>query len=136
MLVANRAKGAFTVKLSPLPTHDDVEGSILGRMSIDKEFEGDLTATSRGEMLSAVSSVEGSAGYVALETVRGTLYGRTGTFVLQHNGTMARGAQQLTVTVVPDSGTGELTGIAGTMKILVEGGKHTYEFEYTLANER
>jgi hypothetical protein len=102
-------------------------------MSIDKQFYGDLEATSKGEMLSAGTAVKGSAGYVAIERVSGTLHGRGGTFVLQHNGTMTRGAPQLTITVVPDSGTDQLMGLAGSMAIQIADGKHSYDFEYTLA---
>ena len=131
--MATRASGPFEVKLSPLPLDDKAADAMLGRMSINKQFHGDLEATSRGEMLSAGTSVKGSAGYVAIERVSGKLGGRSGTFVLQHSGTMMRGEPQLSVTVVPDSGTGELTGLAGTMKINIDGGKHSYEFEYTLA---
>jgi hypothetical protein len=101
-------------------------------MVIDKQFHGDLEGTSKGQMISAMGSVKGSAGYVAMERVTGKLKGRTGSFVLQHNGTMTRGAPQLSVTVVPDSGTDQLTGIAGMLTIKIEGGKHSYEFEYTL----
>lgn len=126
------ASGPFEVKLTPQATDEGAEGTPLGRMSIDKQFHGDLEGTSRGEMLSAMTPVQGSAGYVAIERVRGTLGGRTGTFVLQHTGVMDRGAQQLTITVVPDSGTGELTGLTGRMSIDVAGGKHAYRFEYTL----
>jgi hypothetical protein len=104
-------------------------------MLIDKRFGGDLKGTSRGQMLAFRSSVEGSAGYVALEHVEGTLAGRVGSFVLQHSGTMERGAQQLSVTVVPDSGTGELSGLAGRMSIAVAEGKHSYEFDYTLGGD-
>jgi hypothetical protein len=111
---------------------DQAEGGQLGRMSIDKRFHGDLEATSKGEMLTAGTSVKGSAGYVAIERVDGTLRGRSGTFVLQHSGTMTRGVPQLTVTVVPDSGTGELAGLAGRMAIVIADGKHSYDFEYTL----
>jgi hypothetical protein len=101
-------------------------------MSIDKQFRGDLEATSKGEMLMAGTSVKGSAGYVAIEHVSGSLHGRTGGFVLQHSSTMNRGAPQQSVTVVPDSGTGELEGLAGKMTIDIADGKHSYEFEYTL----
>lgn len=130
------ARGTFEVKLTPLPTQatdEHAEGGALGRMSIDKVYSGDLTGPARGEMLTALTATEGSAGYVAIERVSGTLAGRSGTFVLQHTGTMNRGAQQLSITVVPDSGTGELTGLSGTMRIMIEGGKHSYEFDYTLA---
>jgi hypothetical protein len=102
-------------------------------MSIDKQFHGDLEATSKGQMLAAVTSVKGSAGYVAIEQVTGSLRGRSGTFVLQHSGTMTRGAPQQIVSVVPDSGTGELVGLTGTMTITIADGKHSYDFEYTLA---
>jgi hypothetical protein len=129
-----QAKGTFEVKLAPQkPDNTEAEASKLGRMSLDKRFSGDLEATSKGEMLSAMAEVKGSAGYVALERVSGTLHGRSGTFVLQHNGTMARGAPQLSVTVVPDSGTGQLVGLAGAMTIKIADGKHFYEFDYTLA---
>ena len=125
------AKGTFEVKLRPQVDGEE-GGASLGRMLIDKRFDGDLVATSRGQMLAFRSPVEGSAGYVALEQVEGTLAGRAGGFVLQHTGTMARGAQSLSVTVVPDSGTGELEGLAGRMKIMVAEGSHAYEFDYTL----
>ena len=101
-------------------------------MSIDKQFTGDLSAASRGEMLSAGTTLKGSAGYVAIEKVTGTLHGRDGTFLLQHSGTMNRGAPSLSITVVPDSGTGALTGIAGTMQIIIENRQHSYIFEYSL----
>jgi hypothetical protein len=128
-----RASGAFEVKMNPQPLHDNAEDAVLGRMSLDKTFHGDLEATSKGEMLTAVTATKGSAGYVAIERVTGTLKGRSGTFVLQHSGTMTRGTPHLVITVVPDSGTGQLAGIAGTMTIDVAGGKHAYDFEYTLA---
>ena len=105
---------------------------MLARMSIDKEFKGDLAATSKGEMLSAGTAVKGSAGYVAIERVIGTLAGRRGSFVLQHNGLMNRGAPHLVITVVPDSGTGELAGLSGTMAIIIADGKHSYELDYSL----
>jgi hypothetical protein len=101
-------------------------------MSMEKQFHGDLEATSKGEMLSAGGSVKGSAGYVAIERVSGTLHGRQGTFVLQHSGTMTRGVPGLTVSVVPDSGTGDLVGLAGTMSIVISEGKHEYDFTYTI----
>lgn len=101
-------------------------------MSIDKKFHGDLEGTSKGEMLSAGTAVKGSAGYVAMERVSGTLDGRHGTFTLQHFATMTRGAPHLQIVVVPDSGTGELVGLAGRMTIEIEGGKHSYDFEYTI----
>jgi len=126
------ARGTFVVKLTPQGGEDKYAGSTLGRLSIEKELHGDLEGTSRGEMLTALTEVKGSAGYVAIERVGGTLHGRKGTFVLQHTGTMTRGAQQLNVTVVPDSGTDQLSGIAGAMKIVIADGKHSYELEYTI----
>ena len=130
--MTNRARGRFDVKIAPLTMADERADPTLGRMSIDKRFEGDIDATSRGEMLSAMSEVKGSAGYVAIERVIGTLHGRRGTFTLQHTGVMTRGVPQLTITVVPDSGTDELVGLAGTMSITIAGKEHTYELEYTL----
>jgi hypothetical protein len=127
-----RASGSFEVRMTPEAADEDSEGAPLRRMSIAKQFHGDLEATSRGEMLAAGTRVPGSAGYVAMERIRGALHGRTGTFALQHSGTMTRGAPQLSVTVVPDSGTGELAGLAGTMTIVVADGNHAYEFDYSL----
>jgi len=125
--MTNRARGTFEVKLVPEPSDE-----FIGRMSIDKHFKGDLDADSKGQMLSSSTEVGGSAGYVAIERVSGTLKGCHGTFVLQHNGTMNRGASHLTISVLPDSGTGELVGIAGTMTITITEGKHSYDFEYSL----
>jgi uncharacterized protein DUF3224 len=128
-----QAKGSFEPTLVPQPPEDKAEGSVLGRMSIAKKFHGDLEATSEGQMLTATTEVKGSAGYVAMERVSGTLQGRRGSFVLQHTGTLNHGAAQLGVSVVPDSGTGQLAGIAGTMTIQVAAdGKHSYELDYTL----
>jgi hypothetical protein len=127
-----RATGPFEVKLNPQPAYNGDPASLLGRMSLDKQFHGDLEATSKGEMLTAMSAVKGSAGYVAMERVTGTLKGRNGSFALQHSGTMARGAQQLVITVVPDSGDGALEGLAGTMAIEITDGKHSYVLEYSL----
>lgn len=129
--------GKFTVKLSPLAmTGTDgvapADSAKMGRLSIDKRFHGELDAESRGEMLSARSATAGSAGYVAMEKVSGTLVGRHGTFVLQHSGTMGAGQQSLNVAVVPDSGSDQLTGLAGTMMIRIEGGQHYYDFTFTL----
>lgn len=126
------ANGTFEVKLEPEAT-DKAEGSTLSRMSITKQFHGDLEATTKGEMLAAGTDIKGSAGYVAIERVSGTLHGRSGTFVLQHSGTLTRGAPQQSVTVVPDSGTGQLAGLSGRMTIKIADGKHSYEFEYTLS---
>ena len=123
---AEVAKGSFEVKLKP------VESAAVGRMTIDKTFAGDLAGTSQGEMLAHMSGVKGSAGYVAMEKVTATLAGRKGTFVLQHTGTMAGGKQELRITVVPDSGTDGLTGVAGNMDIRIDGKDHFYTFSYTL----
>ena len=123
----NRAGGAFEVKLVP-----EASDEYIARMSIDKKFQGDLDAVSKGQMLSTSTETEGSAGYVAMERVSGSLHGRRGTFVLQHSGTMNRGASQLTVSVVPDSGTGELVGLEGRMTIIITEGKHFYEFDYAI----
>jgi hypothetical protein len=131
--LTTHATGTFEVKLNPQGQEDKADGTSLGRMTIDKQFHGDLEGASKGEMLSAVTGVKGSAGYVAIERVSGTLHGRGGTFVLQHSGIMARGAPQLSVTVVPDSGPGQLVGLAGKMEIKIAGGKHSYDFAYTLA---
>ena len=130
----NRARGPFEVKLIPQPPDDNTADATLGRMSIDKLFHGDLEATSKGQMLTAGTDVQGSAGYVAIERVSGTLHGRSGTFVFQHSGTMTRGTPQLSITVVPDSGTGQLAGLAGKMAITLDEGKHSYDFEYTLTS--
>jgi hypothetical protein len=131
--VTNPARGMFDVKVIPQAPEDNVGDPTVGRMALDKRFHGDLEATSKGQMLAVGTDTKGSAGYVAMERVIGTLQGRNGTFALQHNGTMNRGVPQLSITVVPDSGTGELAGIAGTMRIDIADGKHSYVFEYTLA---
>jgi hypothetical protein len=128
----SRATGTFDVKVIPQASDMAEEGVPLARLSIDKQFHGDLDGVSRGEMLSAGSPATGSAGYVAIERVQGTLEGRKGTFALQHNGTMIRGMGQLAITVVPDSGTGELQGLDGRMEIVIEQGKHSYIFDYEL----
>jgi hypothetical protein len=126
----NRASGPFDVKI--IPQGQDLEHPIPGRMLLDKQFHGDLNAISKGQMLAARTEVNDSAGYVAIEQATGTLHGRSGSFILQHSGTMARGAQQLTIMVVPDSGTGELIGLSGKMAINIVDGKHFYDFEYSL----
>jgi hypothetical protein len=125
------AHGTFDVKVLPQPPEDKTEGSGLGRMLLDKHFHGDLDAASQGQMLTGMTEVKGSGAYVAIERVTGTLNGHSGSFILQHSGTMVRGVPQMSVTVVPDSGTGELTGIAGTMTIIIADGKHSYDFAYT-----
>lgn len=126
------AKGEFVVELLPLAVEGQPDSSKLGRMSIDKTISGDLVATTRGQMLTAMTDVKGSAGYVAIEQVEGALRGRKGTFILQHTGTMDQGSPSLSVTVVPDSGTGELAGLTGQFDITVADGRHSYEFRYTL----
>lgn len=131
-----RASGTFEVKLTPRTADDKAEGTTTGRVLIDKQFRGDLEGTSAGEMLTVGTTVQGSAGYVAIEQVSGKLRGRAGTFVLQHNGIMNRGASQLAITVVPDSGTGGLAGLAGTMTLKVTDGRHFYDFDHTLADAR
>lgn len=130
--MANTIRGEFEVKLAPLPTYDTSGSRLIGRLSIDKTFHGDLAATSVGEMLSAGTAVQGSAGYVAIERVTGTLADKAGSFVLMHTGVMDRGQASLTVTVVPDSGTDELVGLSGNMTIERAGSKHRYVFEYDL----
>jgi hypothetical protein len=130
--MTTRASGKFEVKLGPLPAYDTTEGTMLGRMSIDKQFHGDLEATSKGEMLSAGTGVKASAGYVALERVTGTLGGKTGAFVLQHSATMNRGEPQMSINVVPDSGTGELEGLTGKLEIEIAQGQRSYVFDYAL----
>ena len=128
--MTNHASGTFEVKLNP---QDDGPDAPTGRMTIDKQFQGDLLATSKGQMIMSGSpSVNGSAGYVAIEKVTGTLHGRSGSFYLQHNGTMTRGVGELTITVIPDTGTDDLTGLRGKMNIIIADGKHSYEFEYDL----
>ncbi len=126
-----KVTGTFEVTLNPLNAYaQGINGINLGRMSIDKAFHGALEATSKGEMLNVMTSVQGSAGYVAIEQVTGSLAGKQGSFVLQHFGTMDKGNSQLILEVVPDSGTDELVGLAGKMAINNENGQHFYEFEY------
>lgn len=142
-----RASGTFDVKMMPYPPgpqSDDAGASppalsqmsmdqmSMSRMSIDKQYHGDLLASGKGQMLAVRTPVDGSAGYVAMELVSGSLHGRSGAFALQHSGSMTRGAPQLSISVVPDSGSGELLGLAGTLTISLADGKHAYELEYTL----
>lgn len=130
-LTMSHAKGTFEVKV--LPLSPDGLPSGFARMSIDKQLHGDLEATSKGQMLSFGTGGKGSSGgYVALEQVTGTLSGRKGSFVLQHSAIMNRGVPQMSITVVPDSGTDELVGLSGTFNINIAGGKHSYDFEYSL----
>jgi len=131
--MSQHAKGTFDVKIGALEAYNKIEGANAGRMSIDKQFHGDLEGSSKGEMLTAGTAVKGSAGYVAIERVTGTLGGKAGSFSLQHNATMNRGAPQLSIAVVPDSGTGQLAGLSGRMNIIIAEGRHSYEFDYTFA---
>lgn len=124
-------RGTFTVKLAPLPGDEATGGAAIGRMSIDKQFQGDLDAHSFGQMIAHGTQTPGSAGYVAMEQVSGSLGGKSGSFVLQHSAIMDRGAPSLVLTVVPDSGTGELTGLSGSMQIVIENKQHYYEFDYS-----
>jgi len=126
------AEGTFEVKLVPLTVENAEEGSGLGRMSLEKTFHGDLEGTSHGQMLTAGNPASGSAGYVAVENVTGTLAGRSGSFALQHSGTMDQGALSLKISVVPGSAGGGLTGLAGSMSIEIEDGQHFYRFDYSL----
>lgn len=131
------ARGSFDVKVAPVTQEDFPEGNNLGRFSLEKSYHGDLEATARGEMLTAGTPVAGSAAYVAMERVEGSLGGRRGTFLLQHLGTMGGGEQHLSITVVRDSGTGELVGLAGTLEVTItEDGGHFYSFEHTLPASR
>jgi len=131
-----RAQGTFDVQLTPVPHSGTGGDAPLGQVSVAKRFHGPLDASSEGRMLTASTEVEGSAGYVAIERVVGTLDGRAGSFVLQHHGLMDRGSPELSVVVVPDSGTGELKHLAGKMTIRIESGVHSYVFDYVLAEPR
>jgi len=130
IVMTSHARGTFDVKVIPQP-QDDAAGGPFQRLFLDKQFHGDLEATSKGQMLASGSGTEGSGAYVALELVSGTLGGRQGAFILQHNGTMQKNVPTLSVRVVPDSATDQLAGLSGAMKIVVDGGKHSYEFEYS-----
>ena len=130
--MSHHATGPFEVKLLPQMSTNAADPPV-GRMTIDKQFHGELEAISKGEMLSFATSVKGSAGYVAIEQVTGKLAGHAGTFALQHSGTMDRGVPKLSISVIPDSGTGELAGLSGTMNVRIEpDGKHFYDFDYAL----
>lgn len=132
-MATHKVTGEFNVKLNPIEGYaKGIDGVNLGRMSIDKTFTGELEATSTGEMLSAMTATQGSAGYVAIEQVVGTLAGKQGSFVLQHFGTMDKGQDRLILEVVPDSGNNELTGLSGKMAIRIEASIHFYDFEYQL----
>ena len=131
--VTTHARGTFDVKVTPDSQVDNDRSPGFGRLRLDKTFHGDLVATSVGEMLAAGTAVQGSAGYVALERVTGSLNGRAGSFVLQHSGSMQGASMQLAISVVPDSGTDQLTGLSGTMRIVIAAdGTHSYDLEYRL----
>ncbi len=134
-IMTHHATGTFDVKLAAQAPVENADPAAPGRMTIDKQFQGDLSAKSKGQMLAAQTGVKGSAGYVAMERVTGILQGRSGSFVLQHTGTMNRGVPTLSVTVVPDSGTEQLAGLSGKMNIIIADGKHSYEFDYTITTQ-
>lgn len=130
--MTQRATGTFEVTMNPQSAPAPAPGATLARMSLDKKFQGDLAGVGKGEMLTAITDTKGSAAYVAIERVSGTLHGRQGSFVFQHTGTGDRGTQQYSITVVPDSGTDQLAGIAGKFNLTITDGKHFYDFEYSL----
>jgi len=130
--MTQRATGTFEVSITPQDAPDARDGTAVARLVLDKQYHGDLQAVGAGHMLTATPAMEGSAAYVAIERVTGTLHGRRGSFVLQHSGTMRRGTQQLSITVVPDSGSGYLAGLSGTLAISIVDGRHFYDFEYSL----
>ncbi|HUL33944.1 MAG TPA: DUF3224 domain-containing protein [Candidatus Eisenbacteria bacterium] len=134
--MAQRATGTFDVKLAPLDSSVKAEENPIARYSLDKSYHGDLNATSQGEMLSGGTPTKGSGGYVAMERVSGTLHGRKGTFLLQHDGTMQNNDYHLNVIVVPGSGTGELTGLSGTLQIIIKDGRHSYDLSYILPAQK
>jgi hypothetical protein len=131
--MATQASGTFEVKLTPQPPDDPAAKITIGRMSINKQFHGDLEGVSQGQMLAVTTDVQGSAGYVAMEQFTGALLGCSGSFTLQHSSTMTRGAPQQNIIVTPDSGTDQLAGLTGKMTIRIADGKHFYDFEYMLA---
>src|SRR6185436_15077522 len=136
VMLIHHAKGVFDIKMTPMPADEYADGKALGRVAADKQYHGDLEGSGKGQMLTATGAVKGSAVYLATERVSGTLGGRSGTFLLAHRGVMNRGAQRLDIDVVPDSGTGELQGIAGKLSInIAPDGKHFYDFEYTLPSK-
>ncbi len=131
----NRAMGSFEVSLQPLPNTEVSGDALLGRKLLLKKFSGDLSASARGQMLSAGTAMKGSAAYVAIDQVTGELAGRKGSFVLQHSGSMNRGVPTLSIMVVPDSGTGELAGLTGTLSVNIIDGQHFYDFLYSLPEQ-
>lgn len=130
-----RAMGSFEVTLQPLPNTEVTDHPQFGRRLLIKKFSGDLVATARGQMLTVMSTVKGSAGYVAIDHVTGELDGLQGSFVLQHSGSMNRGVQSLSIMVVPDTGTGDLVGLSGTLSISIIDGRHFYDFIYSLPEQ-
>jgi hypothetical protein len=130
--MTRQAKGTFEIQATREPPYDSADGVVIGRTRFDKQLSGDLEGTSTVEMISAGTEVRGSAAYVAIERIRGRVHGRTGSFVVHHTGVMDRGTPSLSISVVPDSGTGELRGIAGSMKIDIVEKKHFYTLDYTL----
>jgi hypothetical protein len=134
--VSHHANGSFDVKVTPQTLADPDADKSLGRMSIEKQYHGDLEAAAKGEMLTASTEVKGSGVYVAVERVTGMLQGRKGSFALHHTGVMTRGTPQLRITIVPDSGTDQLSGIEGAMNITIENDKHSYDFAYTLSERK
>ncbi len=133
--MTTKATGTFDVALAPLKGAEDSD-PLMGRMSIDKVFHGDLEGTSKGQMLTGGDYTKGSAGYVAIERVFGKLHGKEGSFILQHSATMHAGAQSMSITIVPASGTGALAGISGALEIIIEGKAHSYGLTYSLPNEK
>ena len=128
-----RATGTFDVKITPQASDLAPEGPNLGRMSLDKQYHGDLDGAAKGEMITAAGmAVKESAAYSAIERVSGSLHGKKGSFALQHTGVMTRGKPSLTVTVVPDSATGDLAGLTGRMDIIIEGKQHSYVLDYEI----
>jgi hypothetical protein len=132
LAMTHHAEGTFDVKTTPIPADETLAGTPVGRYALVKQYHGDLDAVSKGEMLAAGEPSKGNGGYVAIEQVTGTLNGHNGTFALQHSGTMEGGSYKLSVTVVPGSGSGQLTGLAGTLNIVIASGKHSYTFDYSL----
>ncbi len=128
----NQAKGTFEVSMTPAAEAAEESGVALGQFALSKTFSGDMVGSSAGQMLTATTATEGSAGYVAIERFSGNVNGKEGTFVLQHTGTMQGQSQALSITIVPDSGTGALQGISGTFKLRIEEGTHFYTLEYGL----
>ena len=134
--MSTHVSGSFNITMTPASTPQRSGRTTLGRMLLDKVYKGDLAATASGEMLSAVTDTKGAAGYVAIESITGVLQGRQGSFVVRHAGTMADGKQELSIVIVPHSGTGQLEGISGTMGIRIEGGQHFYDLDYRLPGAR